>query len=67
MAQAHQNLLVAELHVGHVQLTVRKSGYVDLELPSRNDLASGSLFDITFKDLNFPSPQSLTSLYRLLQ
>jgi len=33
VAQAHQNILAAEHHVGHVQLVVRKSGYFDLELP----------------------------------
>ena len=55
VARAHQNILAAELHVGRVRLVVRKSGYVDLELPARNDLASGSSFNITFEDLHFPS------------
>ncbi|KIM51817.1 hypothetical protein SCLCIDRAFT_142476, partial [Scleroderma citrinum Foug A] len=47
VAQVHQNVLAAELHVGHVRLVVRKNRYFDLELPMKNDsnvaLAGSSL------------------------
>ena len=49
VAQAHQNVLAAELHIGRVRLVVRKSGYVDLELPAKVVSGRSSLRGFKFR------------------